>query len=532
MKQLFALTRLQLVSLFGVDRIRCARDEKERKRARSANTALIVLAVALVYMSVCYGVLLEEVFGRLGKPELMPALMLCAACVMGFFSCMMRASSVLYRFGDHDMVMSLPLPTRTVALSRLLSFLVFEWYVTLTLLLPAGIIYGLYVSAAWWYWPLYLVLSVLAPLLPAALGGLIGTAFAAALARFKFRTLLETIVQTALVVGVMLLSFNASSLVDSGMAAAFAEGISARLASLYPPALLFTKALGGDLLSILLFVLVNLVAITLFALLLCALFNKLCGFVSARGHVKGYRIKAQRQSGIGRALFKKEWARYTCSSLYLMNTAIGPVLAILGGGYLCFFASDATLETLNGTAQLMGGSVVLLFAVAAGFFVGMAPTTTASVSLEGKTLWLSKTLPFSAADWLRAKLLVSLTIPLVAAVLLAVGLGFRFQTGVLNAVLLFLYPMSIALFTALIGLWSNLKHPRFDWDSEAECIKQGSPVLLAMLASLGATVVSAGLPVLLGMAGLWLAAALLLAASVWLWLYMKANAERLRMALH
>ena len=100
----------------------------------------------------------------------------------------------------------------------------------------------------------------------------------------------------------------------------------------------------------------------------------------------------------------------------------------------------------------------------------------------------------------------------------------------LTLVLLFALPLAYALFSALLGLFENLRHPNFNWVNETQAVKSGASVMITMFVGMG----MAALPVLVyallgdylsmeavgfGMLGL----LLVLCALLYLWLRKKGT---------
>ena len=98
---------------------------------------------------------------------------------------------------------------------------------------------------------------------------------------------------------------------------------------------------------------------------------------------------------------------------------------------------------------------VLIPAVVA-LFAAMCPIAAPSVSLEGKSLWLLRSLPVTPWQVLRAKLAVHLTVTLPAALLCAVCLLLVVHPTLLLAALSLLLTALLCLLLALAALGSAL----------------------------------------------------------------------------
>jgi ABC-2 type transport system permease protein len=163
----------------------------------------------------------------------------------------------------------------------------------------------------------------------------------------------------------------------------------------------------------------------------------------------------------------------------------------------------------------------------------MGATTASSISMEGKSIWIIKSLPVSARDWLTSKLMVSLVMAvpciLISSTMIVIGL----KPTVFNALWIYLIPLSYAVAFGIFGLWLNIRMPRLDWKNEAEVVKQGGATMVSIFAGMGAgfgPAIAAGLtnsalvqPVVF---------ALLVIASLLMWRSLIHGGERRLLLLH
>ena len=59
------------------------------------------------------------------------------------------------------------------------------------------------------------------------------------------------------------------------------------------------------------------------------------------------------------------------------------------------------------------------------------------------------------------------------------------KPGALLTAALLLLPAACTLFSGLLGLFENLRHPNFDWINETQAVKSGASVLLTMFIGWG-----------------------------------------------
>lgn len=111
------------------------------------------------------------------------------------------------------------------------------------------------------------------------------------------------------------------------------------------------------------------------------------------------------------------------------------------------------------------------------------------MSIEGKNLWIAQSLPVPASEILKAKLALHLSVllPAVLCDIAAVVIVFR-PTGVMLVCTLLLPPI-FAIFTGVLGLMANLRHPNFDWVTEVQAVKNGVSVMIALFGAWGVIII-------------------------------------------
>lgn len=230
--------------------------------------------------------------------------------------------------------------------------------------------------------------------------------------------------------------------------------------SLYPPAALYRLGVcQGEWLSFLLFSLGSLLVFLLFCWGVGKCFGWLHTALTTYSRRKSYRIGKIESQKPFHALYCKEWKRYLSSPVYVLNTAFGMVLLTVGAVALLFFPKG-TFEAVM-ASQGMGGASISISNLAAFlicFLVSTVCTSASSISLEGKQLWLIKSLPVTARMIFRAKLAVNFTlfIPLIPDCVL---LWYLLSLDLFSLAKILFLSVVFAVFTALFGLLANLKFP-------------------------------------------------------------------------
>ena len=522
MREYWILTKIQLLSLFGINKLRHSGDEEANKKRRRGILMLAVVAIAFGNMSVTYSGMLAVGLKPIGALPLMLGLMMMASSALVLMMTVFSGKNVLFAFGDYDMQMSWPVSVRAIASSRFTTMYAYNIAYTLLLLLPAGVIYAVHALPPLWYYPLFLVLMLLVPAIPTAIGCILSIGIAVLTAGRRANAMLTSVLQIVAALAIMFLSMRSSVAIEN--IASVAEQLSDRVGGLYPFALWFQNALAdGDGVSLLLFAASCLAAIAAVVLLLGALLKPIGTRLITRHHTgKAYRTGNERRSGMVTALFRKELKRYFASAIYVTNTLFGMVMLIIGGVAALIIGADRILPLLT-----MAGMDVSILPLLLGVLLLMSCTTNSSISMEGKQLWIVKSLPIPVRELFLSKILVNIVVILLPCWVGATMLGIALHTSGIDWLYLYLLPAAYVCFDAVFGLFVNLNMPKFDWKNETEVVKQSSACFVTLMGGMGISIVPIALYFVIGQSWIYPVCALVLFAVAYvLWRRLMKSGER------
>lgn len=485
MKNVWTLLKVQLLNFFGINKILHSNDKKAKRKAVGF-FALMVFAFA--YMAVlvflmCFG--MGKALLQLGALEHLPTLVMAMTTIMILMTTIYKVNGTLFGFKDYDTIMSLPVKTGEIVASRLLVIYSFNLFFSMAIMLPAGVAYVILAKPSALFYPIYLLLMLAVPLIPIIVASVIGTVISMISSRFKHSGTVNLIVSLVFFVGIMVVSFSFGAVTGGGGAsgADFAnvgQMIGTMTDKIYPLAGLFTAAIYDlNIVALLIFLGVSAALFLGFSYLVGVMFKWLnTGAMTTRASAN-YKLQEMKVSSPFMALYKKELKRFFSSSLYVLNCGVGCLMLIIMAVAVVVFGSEAVAQVMGipGIVTVIAHYSPLLFA----FLMVMSSTTAASISLEGKNLWVTKSLPVSERTVFNSKIAVNLTILLPSILIsgLMVILGFKFNP--LSAALLILLPAAYAFYIALLGLIVNLQHPHMDWINEGTVIKQSSAIMLTLL---------------------------------------------------
>lgn len=156
---------------------------------------------------------------------------------------------------------------------------------------------------------------------------------------------------------------------------------------------------------------------------------------------------------------------------------------------------------------MLGGllNAPLYLAIATGFlcFTGtMGLAAPSAVSREGKRHALRLTYPVSGGMQLAAKLLMGVSYNLLSAVISAVVLWVLFPQYWAQTLIALVISQVFSALWCMVGLLLDVYHPKLNWKTETEAVKQSVNGMLSMLVGLALVGLYAGIAVLFGMNGL------------------------------
>lgn len=317
MKKLLYLLRVDALGVLGVNRLRHGSDPAQKRKAVGGLVLAAFVAVCLGGTAFLYFYMMAGAFAALGVPELILGIAAVAGALVTVITSFVSAPNVLFTFRDFDQVFSLPIPVRTIALSRLLKLMLRNLLFQGAVLVPAAVAYGLHADVGAAFVLRCILLALLSPLLPITIAAALGTLVAKIGSAFRRTNGVRIALSLVLVLAAMALSFNMQPIIEGF------EDIGVQLAEslykAYPLARWFAKAALGDGSAFVLFTLASILPFALFAWLAARYMRPLHAVLTA-GTTQKREAGAVRVASMRHALFLREVRRYLASTIYVTNT--------------------------------------------------------------------------------------------------------------------------------------------------------------------------------------------------------------------
>ena len=458
---------------------------KPRSKAGIVGMALLFVFVILALSAAFLGYAASLVDSLVpGRDWLYMALIGLAALILGLFGSVFSTYSTLYKAKDNETLLAMPIPPGKLLLSKILIVYLTTLLFTAIAMLPGLIIYWVNagsVSAASVIFSV-LLLFILA-LLTTALSCILGWLVALVVGLFPNKQAVTVIATVVFLAVYYFFYFRITRILQQMMLhiSSIEKAISGKIYPVYK----FGQGAAGDAGAFLIFTAIAVVLFAIVYLVLSKSFYKILTRTEKQ-HTKVYVEKSTSSRKPSRALLYKEFKRYIGSAAYMLNGSMGALLTILAAVALIVFSKDiSNLIGMLRIAENMGQVelikyVPLVVGAILCFLASSNILTAPSISLEAKTLWLTKSLPADTNKIFEAKKQLHIIITAVPSAILLIVAAVILKMTLIDIVYCAVLMLVFVYFCASAGLALGLCMPNMNWTNETFAVKQGGAVFLAM----------------------------------------------------
>ena len=473
---------------------------KKDNKARSKNS-IVGLAIVLSLCLVIFAFMFFSVASAIGTVFLDGelnwlyfAIMGLMSILFGTFGSVFSTYTSLYKAKDNEILLSMPIKPITILEVRMFSVYVVSFVYTSIIWIPTVISYFIFAesSAIGYIFPI--IATFLIPLFVTVISCLLGWIVGLIASKIKKKSFITVIFTLGFFAIYYYFTFNLENIIDSIIQSSGKIGDAISVWAY--PVYLMGKGAAGDVLSMALF---TLMVFALFAICCLILSKTFIKIVTTEKSAKKtvYTGKKEKSASTPVSLFKRELKHFTSSPTYMLNCGLGAIIIPIVAIVLAVKSNNLT--TLSETFEDLGSLTKMLppiFASLMCVMLSMNAITAPSVSLEGKSLWIIRSLPVDGWDVLKAKERLHIVINTVPAVIATLVIGIAYGFGVIAIILMLAMTLIYVLFTADLGLWLNLKKPNLDWSNESVPIKQSTSVIIVLFGGWGISLVLGGLSLL------------------------------------
>ena len=457
--------------------------DRKKGRVRSKGTSILLIVLYALLMIVIMGgiftmlsVMLCAPFVGMGLDWLYFDMMTLIALFLGVFGGVFNTYSSLYKARDNDLMLSLPIPTRYVLISRLTGVYLMGLMFSAVVMLPAVIVYFVVAHPAVEGVVGSLLLTVLVSVFVFILSCLLGWVVAKISVHLKSRSLIVVILSLVFFGLYYFVCFNAYELLQELIVNALTVGekIMDSAHILY----IIGDCGRGGLLSMLYLTLAVVILFIITYRILAHSFIRIAT-TSDRVARREYRAQTAKMRSASSALLHREFSRLLASPTYMLNCALGTPILIIAGAVLLIKGQD--LVALADMLPFPDGFLTVMMAVGICVIGAMNDLTAPSISLEGKSLWIAQSLPVRPQEVLHAKLRLHMLLTVIPELFCSACVCILLRPDLVTGVLCVILPPVFTLSVAAFGLGLPAEVRLFEIYDEAVAVKQSIGILIAML---------------------------------------------------
>lgn len=462
---------------------------KEKRKILVQVLTLLIGAVAIAITVTMYAILMADSLEQVGYLQLIVVMGIGFSTLMTFFTSIYKAQGSLFAAKDYDLLMSLPIKSSVILTSKIINLLVLNWvFVAFVMIPPTTIYYTRTEGLSWVYFILVIISIIFIPLIPVIIASVFAVIISYFASKFKYKNLTTIVGTMILLVLILLGSFNMENIIQYvfNNSASIIDAIG----NIYPPIAYLTNALIDiNIIEYLKFILISVIPFIVFILLFSKVFKKINCRLGETYKKANYKVGALKTNRPVKALVDKEIKRYLSTPVYIMNTAVGMIMVLMAAIATMFI--DAKTLSMYMEIPYVQDIFPLIALLTLIFGIGLASTTPSSISLEGKNLWILKSLPIREREIFISKIMLSLIVTLPATLIINIiffiGLRFTLIDLIWNLAISIVF----CFFGAIVGLVVNLNFPKLEWSSPTVVVKQSAAVLITILI----TMLAIGLPI-------------------------------------
>lgn len=433
-----------------------------------------------------YAYMIAEQLAPFKLTYIMLSMFIMLVTIMTFMEGIYKSQGILFEAKDNDLLFSLPIKKSQILFVRIFKLLLFQYIYNLMFLLPAFIIFIYFERPGINFYFISLLMTLLIPIIPTVISSVLGYIIKSSSTKFKSKKIIQTLLSTIVFLGIFYFSINLENFIQD--IASKATSINDILTSIYYPLGLYISLITKfKLLELIKLLLVNIVPFILFILIGSKFYFSIIS--SSKETSISKKIKNKNKTIIKRkpvvSLVRKELKRYFYSPVYMFNTSFGLLLSVIVSLYLCFKGRDIFDMVLANYGVSSDLSLPVLFYFFILFVGSMTSISSSSISLEGKTMNITKSLPIKEKTILNSKIITCFIIELPFLLFSSILFFIKFRPSLFYIILILLIDLLTIFISANIGLIVNLKYPKMNFTNDTEVVKQSMSSMISVFVGMG-----------------------------------------------
>lgn len=446
----------------------------------------LILAFFFMFCIGIYAYGFAEIINPMGLIDVLLSIFIILTAILTIFEGAYKSQGMLFEAKDSELLFSLPITKKMIFTIRIIKLMTFQFLYNSLFLIPAVIVYGIYKKVDLNFCESSILMIILSPIIPTIIGCIIGYIIKGISSKFKSKRFIQVLLSGSLLLGVLYISFNKDKILE--YIAQNAANIDILIKRIYYPAVLFSNLINSfNIKELLILLAISIVPAIIFIYLGSIYYFKISSKSTEKGSgkiiiVKNNKYKVKTPV---KALILKELKRFFSSPVFIINSGFGLVLMVVAtiglvvnskgliDGFLNGMELEISVETITQQIPKIYFCIVI-------FMSFMTSITSSMISLEGKNIEITKSLPVSCKKILLAKILTSNIISIPVIIICDIIFFISFKIKILDILLIMSASIIFPTFSAILGLIINLKYPKLDANSDTEIVKQSMSSFIAI----------------------------------------------------
>lgn len=475
---LFKLLKISTSALFSG--FLTGSEKKSMKKSKVILYAILITYTVAIFMWV-FAVFFNKIcsaFVETGLGWLYFALMGLMIFLLCFIGSVFTTQNQIFEAKDNELLLAMPIKPSSILLSKMVSLMGLNLTLELMVFIPAAVVYIINQGFSAASLIIMILSLLLLPVMVMAVSAMAGWLIALVSSRMKRKNLAVITLSVILFMGYMYMCFMwqryLGVLVENGEV--IGEVIRKALMPFY---YLGTGIYEGSFADFGIFALFAIIPFAAVYYVISSCFIRIA--TANRGGKKiKYKAKALKVRGSKQALIRKDIAYFLGSPTYMFNAGIGLVFMPIVAVILRYQAGKGDIAQIAAVLDPSGTMTGAVLCVIMGFLASMVTISAPGISLEGKTLWILKSLPLKEGDLLMTKAWTHVVISLPFILISAAVLELSFSMSIIGRIMVVAVPLALTVFFALLGVIMNVIFPKLDWANETAAVKQGMSVFITM----------------------------------------------------
>ena len=450
----------------------------------------IILSLIVMFAVGVYAVMFASEFSKVNLTYIMLTLFIILTTILTLVEGIYKSQGILFDAKDNDLLFSLPIEKSKILFVRIFKLLSFQFLYNALFMIPAYVVYIYYEHPGISFYLISILMTFLLPIIPTVISSIIGYIIKAVSVKFKAKKIVQTVFTMIIFFGIFYISLNTQGILENIINNA--ESINTVIKNVYYPAGAYIDLIQNfNLPTLLILIAINIVPLVIFIMIASKFYFGIISKSSEKGKskkIKSIESKVKVKSKLS-ALVSKELKRYFSSTVYIFNTSFGLILLLIITIAMSVNINGVINTITEGEGMGIDINTIIslmpkIFFCLVTYTACMTSITSSSISLEGKSFNITKSLPTSVDTILLSKILMSCIITMPVILISDLIFFIAFQVGIIDILFILTISILMPILIAIIGLFTNLKYPKMNASSDTEVVKQSMSTTIAVFSGM------------------------------------------------